>query len=163
MFLRQEHYTNGNTSKPMPSHEIDAIATYQPLVDGFYHWWCGKCGKQAGSRAGWNIHGTVEYCTECHASNLLIRTDCELIDKGLEVLFELNKKPHGWMITEKGRADMVVPPVKVEVLDGTDEVPEAAQRIANSLAEIGWEGDITMTTLLASLLEQCGAKFDEKE
>jgi len=56
---------------------------------------------------------------------------------------------------------MVVPPVKVEILDGTDEVQKAAQRIANSLAEVGWEGDITMLTLLGSLLEQCGAKFPE--
>jgi len=86
----------------MDASEITSIGTYKPLMDGFYQWWCGKCGEGGGSRAFWNLHGTVEYCAKCGASNLLVRTDCKIMDKGLEVLFELEQKSHGWMVLERG-------------------------------------------------------------
>lgn len=48
------------------------------FFDGFYKWWCSKCGEEHGERScGWNVSGQVMVCKKCRTKNLLVRTNCD--------------------------------------------------------------------------------------
>lgn len=56
------------------------------------------------------------------------------------------------------------PPIRVKILDANKKgVSDAAQRIVNSLREVGWEGDVEMISLLGSFLDQCGSTINIQE
>lgn len=161
-FLSQDKYESKSTGEPIPKEQIQVLGTYRYVVDGFFGWIYGKCGEKHGTRAVAKIHGSVVSCQKCHSSNLLVRTDCGVLDKGLKQFYELERQSHGWMTLYQGENDMKNPPVSVKILDSTGCIPKVAQRIANSLAEFKWEGDVEMVALIGSFLEQCGAKLQKE-
>lgn len=61
---------------------VEVLAPYKHVFDGFYRWECGACQHEHASRAcGWPISGQAIKCDGCGKINLLVRTNCEEIDK----------------------------------------------------------------------------------
>lgn len=81
MKFLQEKYKDDNGHE-ITAEKVQVLAPYQHIADGFYRWQCGSCDKEHGSRAcGWPISGQVLKCDGCRKMNLLVRTNCEEIDK----------------------------------------------------------------------------------
>jgi len=79
--LQQAMYEDDN-GHPFPAEKVDCLAPYTHIVDGFYNWSCGSCGKEHGDR-WWHISGRVLQCGECKKWNLLVRTNCTEISTAL--------------------------------------------------------------------------------
>jgi hypothetical protein len=93
--LGQEKYKDAN-GRDIAASQVDVLAAYQHVADGFYRWTCGRCHAEHADRAcGWPISGQVIRCeqhtpafgdrneTGCGAMNLLVRTNCGEIDVAL--------------------------------------------------------------------------------
>ena len=71
--LQQEKYHSNN--KDWLPEQIQTLASYQHIADGFYTWECGHCAAEHSSRScGWPIAGEVEPCGGCKFVNLLVST-----------------------------------------------------------------------------------------
>ncbi len=85
--LLQKKYKDDN------GHEFDAadvqcLAPYTHIADGFYNWTCGICHHDHSSRScGWPISGQVLHCDGCKRMNLLVRTNCVEIDEAMSGKF----------------------------------------------------------------------------
>jgi len=55
---------------------IDCLAPFTHIADGFYNWTCGRCGVENSDR-WYKISGRVVKCRCCQKLNLLVRTDCD--------------------------------------------------------------------------------------
>jgi hypothetical protein len=90
--LNQESYKD-SSGKDIPSSKIQCLAPYKHMVDGFYNWECGLCGREHGSRScGWPIAGQVLECDGCKAMNLLVKTNCEEIDKAFGLFIKMEER-----------------------------------------------------------------------
>ena len=93
--LLQDKYEDDN-GHPFEASEIDCLAPYTHIADGFYHWTCGLCGQEHSDR-WWNISGRVVKCGDgrsealgehrvlqgCGKMNLLVRTNTKEITEAL--------------------------------------------------------------------------------
>ena len=79
MFLIDDYYEDEN-GRQIRRHEIECLGTYKTIVDGFFTWCCGDCGKEDSTRA-FRIGGTVRACSKCKKKNLLIRTDFKYMNQ----------------------------------------------------------------------------------
>ena len=71
--LQQDTYHNDH--KDWLPIQIQTLAAYQHIGDGFYVWECGSCWYEHSSRTcGWPIAGQVESCEQCKSINLLVST-----------------------------------------------------------------------------------------
>lgn len=100
--LGQLNYKDDN-GNPISSREIDYIAPYRHIVDGFYEWECGNCKARQSSRScGWPIAGQVLKCTEssnmggspngCGKMNLLVKTNTEELDECFSNKLKLERR-----------------------------------------------------------------------
>ena len=90
--LNQESYKDDN-GKEIPASKVQCLAPYKHIVDGFYKWECGRCGKEHGSRScGWPIAGQVLECDGCQTMNLLVKTNCEEIDKAFGLFIHMEER-----------------------------------------------------------------------
>ena len=75
--LLQETYKNDNGNE-ISADKVEYLAPYKHVIDGFYEWECGACGKKHSSRScGWPISGQVLQCESCRKMNLLVRTNTD--------------------------------------------------------------------------------------
>lgn len=79
MQLSQEVYEDDN-GRPVKADNISVIGTFKYKSDGFFSWTCGKCNEDHSSRA-YKINGVIFECEKCHAQCLLLRSDCEDVNK----------------------------------------------------------------------------------
>lgn len=85
--LGQTGYVNDNGVATDPD-EVEFLAPYKHVVDGFYTWECGNCSQSHGSRScGWPISGQVIACESCKKKNLLVRTNTNEISEALALAF----------------------------------------------------------------------------
>ena len=75
--LHQEKYEDENGYEVLAA-DVDVLAPYTNIADGFYHWVCGACGAEHSDR-WWDISGRVIKCPACTKLNLLVRTNCKEI------------------------------------------------------------------------------------
>jgi len=91
-FLTQENYKD-SSGKDIPASKVQCLAPYKHIVDGFYTWQCAHCGKEQGSRScGWPIAGQVLECGECQTMNLLVKTNCEELDKAFGLFINMERR-----------------------------------------------------------------------
>jgi len=79
MFLNDQTYENENGAY-LDRNEIETLGTYEYVVDGFFNWQCGGCGKVHKSRA-FKVGGVIFKCAACDKKNLLVRTDIRFINQ----------------------------------------------------------------------------------
>lgn len=79
MHLAQEIYEDDN-GRPVKAESLSAIGTFKYKTDGFFSWTCGKCNEDHSCRAH-KINGVVFKCEKCFAQCLLLRSDCECVNK----------------------------------------------------------------------------------
>ncbi len=79
--LGQAVYEDDN-GRPVEAENIDCLAPYTHVIDGFYSWTCGSCGHDHSDR-WWSISGRVVTCQQCKKKNLLVRTNTKEITEAL--------------------------------------------------------------------------------
>ena len=85
--LLQEKYKDDN-GHDFEASDVQCLAPYKHLSDGFYRWTCGSCFHEHSSRScGWPISGQVLRCDSCQRMNLLVRTNCIEIDEAMSGKF----------------------------------------------------------------------------
>lgn len=90
--LAQKKYTDCN-GEPIDASTVDGITVYNHIADGFYEWYCFYCNKIHSNRScGWPIAGQILYCSDCMKWNLLLRSDIELVNKGIKFALEYEKE-----------------------------------------------------------------------
>lgn len=88
--LDQEAYKDDN-GRDVAASEVDFIAPYKHICDGFYNWECGRCRREHSSRScGWSIAGQVLKCEGCGAQSLLVKTNTIQIDELVKTKNELD-------------------------------------------------------------------------
>jgi len=105
--LSQEFYKTDDGHE-ISAAEVDCITSYEYIMDGFYKWQCAGCGNIFSSRAVTNIAGLVLKCHDrrsnermgdvkeftpgCGKMNLLVKTNCEELDKCFGNSLELERE-----------------------------------------------------------------------
>jgi hypothetical protein len=85
--LLQDKYKDDN-GHDFAAADVQCLAPYKHIADGFYHWTCGICfHDHASLSCGWAISGQVLKCGACSRLNLLVRTNCIEIDEAMSGKF----------------------------------------------------------------------------
>jgi hypothetical protein len=83
MSLQQAQYKDDN-GRDIDASNIEYLAPYRHIADGFYRWECGQCKYEHSERScGWPISGQVMRCQKCGQMSLLVRTNCAAVDEAL--------------------------------------------------------------------------------